>query len=93
VSDLKHMPDEIRMKIWSLAERARSDEHFLAQIKADPVSHLVGEGLSVEAARNVLGFGSAESVPDVEGYARCVDTTCWISFCPASCIRWTEIHY
>jgi hypothetical protein len=81
------------MKLWSLSERANTDANFRSQLQADPVSHLLHAGLSVEAAEAVLGFSSSGDDAEVEGYARCVDTTCWISFCPASCIRWTEVHY
>jgi hypothetical protein len=67
----------------AVLERARTDEAFSAQLRADPVGVLTAAGIDPDAAEHFAGELLPADAPDVSGFARCTWGTCWVSVCNA----------
>ena len=66
---------ELRVKLIELLNRAESDPTFAEKVKADPMGALTAAGIAQQRAEALIR-------PDW----KCLDTTCWSSECPGTCI-------
>jgi hypothetical protein len=84
--------DDVRRKAQAIIDRAKADPTFVQQVKATPEVALVEAGLAERAVHDFMAEQGYQ--PEVVGYAycstSCVDLTCIISACPASCTFWTR---
>jgi hypothetical protein len=73
--DSKSSLSSIHSLAVSLAERAKSDEEFRAQIEADPLGTLTAAGLPSEVVGDFLRDSGLSADGDVQGYwSICVGT-------------------
>jgi hypothetical protein len=90
-------PDAIRNTIRGIVARSDRDAEFRQHLLADPLHQLLAAGVPADAANAILAYESSTAGDEVEGYLRCVDTTCIISICPGTCITWypdaTHVEY
>ena len=82
--------EDVRRKAQEIVDRAKSDPAFVQHVKATPELALVEAGLAEGALHDFMAEQGYQ--PEVLGYAygACVDLTCIISACPASCTFWTR---
>ena len=76
--------DNVRITAQTVAERAKHDPEYQAQLLADPIGTLTSAGVPEDIARQLV---ESDVEPDVQGYLMptCNDTTCWTSGCPGTC--------
>jgi hypothetical protein len=83
---------DVRRTAQEIVQRAKSDPDFIQQVKAAPEQTLVAAGLPAGVLPDFLTEQGYQA--EVSGYARCtescVDLTCIVSLCPASCVFWTR---
>lgn len=79
--------DQIRELALELSARSKADPEFRKQVITNPVATLQAAGVPAKAIPDLMRENKLEA--DVEGYMRCIDFSCIISFCPDSCITYT----
>ncbi len=78
--------EDFRAAAQAVADRAKNDPDFQAQLLNDPMGTLTAAGVPQEVAQQLV---DSDAEPEVSGYAMpiggCNDTTCWTSGCPGTC--------
>ncbi len=78
--------EDFRAAAQAVADRAKNDPDFQAQLLNDPMGTLTAAGVPQEVAQQLV---DSDTEPEVSGYVLaidgCNDTTCWTSGCPGTC--------
>ncbi len=80
--------EDFRAAAQAVADRAKNDPDFQAQLLNDPMGTLTAAGVPQEIAQQLV---DSDAEPEVSGYnfvaleTGCNDTTCWTSGCPGTC--------